>query len=140
MRADPEILIGIRLSAAEEPSTPPCGLVVWDIDTSEGLTPDAAVKAAYGMAVAARRYPGALLSVSLAGFDDDPRELVDIPEARDLLHWLGRGLEFFSEQPGELHGRLLEDHAALLAVCMGRLLRQALIFEPRSSVALEARL
>jgi len=80
MRAGPEALIGIRLAAAEEPSTSPCGLLVWDIEASEGLTSDAALKAAYDMAVAAWPSPGALLNVSLGGFDDDPRERIDLPK------------------------------------------------------------
>lgn len=132
MQAKPETLIAVRLEAASEPPISDCPYLFYEMDAADGLTTKAARHAGRCLAVLARRYPEAVLAISLRGFDSDPRELVDIPRARDFLGEFGRTLEFYSETPGELLGRLLQEHVALLACAMGRVPRQALIFEQRA--------
>jgi hypothetical protein len=49
------------------------------------LTRRAARNAARAYQRSAARYPKAMMYVSIAGYDNDPRELWDIPEARDYF-------------------------------------------------------
>lgn len=139
MRASAEAMIAVRMEAASEPPISDCPYLFYEMDAADGLTTKAARHAGRCLAVLARRYPAAVLAISLRGFDSDPRELVDVPRARDFLREFGRTLDYFSEISGELHGRLLQEHAALLACAMGRVPRAMLIFEPRPSAAPEAR-
>jgi len=105
-------------------------LVVWEIDTSGGLTLETAESAALGLASVMRRCPKARVQFALPGFDTDPRELVDIPEARRFLRQMGEALALYSEKPGQLITRLDYSNVLILAVCMGLVPRVSYVVEP----------
>lgn len=46
------------------------------------LSPDTAIKSAHGVRLAATMYPEAPITMSIEGYDDDPRELWEISEVR----------------------------------------------------------
>ena len=105
-------------------------LVVWEIDISAGLTLETAEDAARRLDRVMRRFPEARIQFALPGFDDDPRELVDIPEACQFLRWMGEALILHGDEPGDLIMRLDYAHALILAVCMEIVPRENYIVDP----------
>lgn len=72
--------------------------------------------------------PSALVNVTVGGFDDDPREVVDIPEAVEAFRWFGERLREIDEGSGQpdLLNRLDTISAAIVKVSMGLLSRDKL--------------
>lgn len=105
-------------------------MIVWEIDTSGSLTMESAEDTAWNLARVMQRWPDARVQFALPGFDEDPRELVDIPEARRFLRQMGETLALYSERPGQLITRLDYGNVAILAVCMGIVPRSAYVVEP----------
>jgi hypothetical protein len=70
---------------------------------------------------AAPQKPGALVVVAVGGFEDDPRQVVDIPEALEAFRWFGERLREIDEGSGrpDLLNRLDSNSATILKVAMG---------------------
>lgn len=80
-----------------------------------------AVQTADWVSIAARTKPGAVLSLSVSGFDDDPREVPDIPEAAALFKAFGERLVALDCVEGGqlLFQRLDAISRTIMLVCMG---------------------
>lgn len=80
---------------------------------------------------AAPQKPGAVIAVTVGGFDDDGREVYDIPEAREALRAFAlRMAELDTE--GRIAARMDRSTRVVLAVCAGWLARAAVNPEPWS--------
>ena len=82
--ADADIVLATFDNIKGIPGEPIRGVVV-QIGEKDDLTPAHASAAAKAMVDARQAYPDATLSLSLDGFDDDTREIWDIPEARTYV-------------------------------------------------------
>jgi hypothetical protein len=71
--------------------------------------------------------PGLMLMALVGGFEDDPREVLDIPEARQAFAWFGERLREMDEADGDprLLNRLESVTRGLVMVAMGLLPRTA---------------
>lgn len=59
--------------------------VFMEIGGRDYLTRNDAVKSATAFRLARRRYPKATIAFSISGYDDDPRDLADIPEVAEYM-------------------------------------------------------
>jgi hypothetical protein len=87
--------------------------------------------AARTVMIAHRRYPDALLTLMLGGFDDDPREIVDIPEARAFFAEL---FAILVQCPcaESLGDAIAPVSVVIMAICAGVLSRDRVVFETTS--------
>ena len=80
------------------------------------LTCDAAFTAANFVIKASRLYQDSIIHIYLTGFDDDPREIWEIPEAKDYVRSFWRALKAEGADPSGIN---FADHSlALLGVCL----------------------
>jgi hypothetical protein len=86
-----------------------------EIGHKNHLTPEVAVKSATGVLSLNARYPDTHMAIVIGGYDNDDRELWDIPEAAEfvklfatLLCVRGRKLDSFN---------FVDDSLAVLALC-----------------------
>jgi hypothetical protein len=126
-----DVVVATYDDAAEALSDPGAALdaLMVRLDTSGRLTSAAAAMNAATFARMASCRPGAPLSFCVPDFDDDPRALPDIPEARafirDFAHALAR------LDPGDrILRRLLPESALLVGLCTGVIPRSAVEFTP----------
>jgi hypothetical protein len=101
--------------------------IMLELGTSGDLPTPA--EAARTVIAAHRRYPDAIITLMLAGFDDDPREVCDIPEARDFFAGL---LPFLAQCScaDSLADALDTASVAIMALCAGVLERDQVVFVP----------
>jgi hypothetical protein len=87
--------------------------IMLEIGNPKNLGQESARKAAEGCLLAAERHPAATLHIYFDGYDEDPRQIWEIPEARaqvvNFWHLLGGRIP---EQRFDLDSR------ALIAVCL----------------------
>jgi hypothetical protein len=89
-----------------------------EIGSKGEFTPEGAKKAAADFCGAFVALPDAEHMIVVGGYDDDPRELWDIPEARDFVAAFGWAVSGILQRP--LHDWKLEPASiALVAVCVG---------------------
>jgi hypothetical protein len=74
-------------------------------------------------------YPDAIITLMLSGFADDPREVCDIPEARDFFAGL---LPILAQCPWaeSLADALDTGSVAIMVLCAGVLERDQVVFVP----------
>lgn len=104
------------------------GAFVVELGSRGALSREECRKSADWVSRAAPQKPGALVTVTVGGFDSDPREVVDIPEAAQAFAWFGerlREIDEASEQPPLLQ-RLDTISAGIVLVSMGLLRRHQL--------------
>jgi hypothetical protein len=97
------------------------GAFVVELGTKGALSRDECRASANWLSRAAPQAPGALVTVTVGGYEDDPREVLDIPEARQAFKWFGERLREIDEASGQpaLLNRLDSISAALVLVSMG---------------------
>jgi hypothetical protein len=78
------------------------------IGSKGDLSARRAGESAVSVKLIAERYPDASLSLHIDGFDDDPRELWEIPEAARFIRWFAMALES-KGLPPRFHARLAEE-------------------------------
>lgn len=80
---------------AHAPLPPDTALVHLTIGTRGDMTRQAAMDAAEAWRTARKRFPNAALTISIAGYDNDPRELWEIPDVcRYVCRWAcGAGIK-----------------------------------------------
>jgi hypothetical protein len=98
---------------------------------------------------ATKRYPRAFFVISIAGYDDDPRELWEFEEVRRYIRWFARftGLNdvesadrWLGSGQGRREGPVPEEYqgsVALLAACgvFGETLRQEALRSRKATTA-----
>jgi hypothetical protein len=82
------------------------------------LTSFNAMAAAEIVIMAMRRYPFADLHLMISGFDDDPREVWDIPEAKDYFEMFV-GAMFVLNAPPVMEWRMDKSTMGVIAMCCG---------------------
>jgi hypothetical protein len=94
-------------------------LVAHEIGVKGHLSDVAAFTAAFSFALAVLRMPEPQHHLLIGGFDDDPREVWDIPEAREYLCQFSAALHtlFPDRHPGQW--RLDDQSLGMLAMCLG---------------------
>lgn len=66
-------------------------LIFLEIGGKDRLSIDDLIKSAFAFKMARAVYPRAMLAFTISGYDDDPRELYDIPEAAAYIRaWAHR--------------------------------------------------
>lgn len=118
--AEADLVFTTFENIAQLPGEPPFAVIV-EIGEKGDLTRASASAAATAMMNARQAYPNATLSLCLDGFDADPREIWDIPEART---YVGDVIATVFESFGpDIVNRLNLDQPgyALVGVCLGAL-------------------
>ena len=87
-----------------------------EIGNAGELTATNAMAAAECTIMAMRRYPFADISLVISGFDDDPREDWDIPEAKDYFEMFV-GAMFVLQAPPVSEWRLDQATMGVIAMC-----------------------
>lgn len=106
---------------------PPASVDVMACQIGERGQPlEQATKAAEWLVRAADKQPGALILLAVAGWDDDPREVIDIPEAAALFRAFGERLMVFGERGATVANRLDRISRSILMVCLGLVPREHL--------------
>jgi hypothetical protein len=120
----------------------PAHVIAIELERKGFLTRDVCRKGADWMAGAAPLRPEALFMVTVGGFDDDPREVLDIPEARQAICWFGerlREIDLATTPKGAvplLIGRLETVTMRIMQVAMGLVPRATLIPAKKGDPAL----
>jgi hypothetical protein len=93
------------------------GVVFLEVGVKGELTPERASRAASAISLVKITQPEAQITVMIGGFDNDPRELWDIPEAAAWVRQLavllclrGRKID---------HYNFVDDTMAMFAMCTG---------------------
>jgi hypothetical protein len=97
------------------------GALVVELGAKGTFSRDECRASADWLSRAAPQAPGALVSVTVGGFDDDPREVLDIPEAYEAFGWFGERLREIDEASGQpaLLNRLDTISAGIVLVSVG---------------------
>jgi hypothetical protein len=113
------------------PHIPDAGAMICEIGRKGEMTRDLCREAADWTAGALDTQPGLLLALTVGGFDDDPREVLDIPEARQAFAWFGQRLEELDNADGSarLLNRLESLSRNLVLIAMGYLTPDHLSYE-----------
>jgi hypothetical protein len=99
----------------------PIGTIIAQIGERGALTSDRASVAATAIVDARRIYPDATLTLCMDGYDDDPREIWQVPEAKAFVRRVMA--EVFAALGRDAMDRLNLDPQtnALVGVCLGAL-------------------
>jgi hypothetical protein len=102
---------------------PNASAMVSEIAAKGQITRELCREAADWTAGALDTQPGLMLILTVGGFDDDPREVLDIPEARQAFAWFGQRLQELDNADGtpRLLNRLDQVSQELMLVAMGAL-------------------
>lgn len=103
----------------------PAGVLVCEIGSRGGLGRDVCRQAVDWMSQAVDSKPEALIMVTVGGFEDDPREALDIPEARQAFQWFGERMREIDDASGtqtpRMLNRLESTTRGIIMVAMGLL-------------------
>jgi hypothetical protein len=115
--------LGVARDATSPWSLPEVGaaLIGCEIGTRGELTRELCREAADWTAKALDTQPGVMMVLTVGGFHDDPREVLDIPEARQAFAWFGERLRELDEAEGapRLLSRLDSFSRAVMLEAMG---------------------
>jgi hypothetical protein len=90
-----------------------------EIGARDDLSRETAEKSAWGVALAITRLPDATHHLMISGYDDDPRELWDIPEVCVFVRQFSDSLAARLPVKPLGHWSFAEPSLALLAMCLG---------------------
>jgi hypothetical protein len=95
--------------------------IVCEIATKGQITRDLVREGADWTAKSLDTQPGVLLILTVGGYDDDPREVLDIPEARQAFRWFGERLQELdiADDSPRLLNRLDKVSRELTMIAMG---------------------
>lgn len=109
--------------------------VLYEMDTAAGLDAAVARRNADNLVRLATTFPKAKLSWAMPGFDSDPRELVDIPEAADFLGDMLRHMQQ-RDPEGQVFFRLSPEQRVVLLVAAEQVPRELLVIvQPKQRAA-----
>jgi hypothetical protein len=108
------------------------GAVVLIFGEEGDLPPPA--EAARTVVAAHQRYSDATLTLAVSGFDDDPRKVCDIPEAKDFYAGLMRILAL-CPWAKSLAKAIDDTSMTIMALCADALPRERVVFVPKGEDA-----
>ncbi len=118
---------GARIVSSDElPDDLPEALVIKALigHRLETAPPAAAAKVAATLVRLVHRNPGVEIHLGVGGWDEDPREVIDIPEALRVFRLFARKLaDLPAADRSAVEGRLAEESRTILALATGRLRR-----------------
>jgi hypothetical protein len=93
------------------------GVVFLEVGMKGDLTPHRATRAAATILMVAATSPEATMTVMIGGYDNDPRELWDIPEAAAWVKLLAEMICMKGHHLDDF--RFVDDTMAMFALCTG---------------------
>lgn len=110
--------------------SPPFDVVIYEVG-ARGDFPNPA-KAAAELVALARLNPSAQLGVSLGGYDADPREIFDIPDAMAFMRAMvgAMGPLVTAEEIGQIFGRFTYECRAMMYLAAGAITREQIRIDP----------